>query len=189
MAELFLITGLGNPGKKYAITRHNAGFLVVDKMADELSGQFKSHGALAQIAQVNFAGRILLLAKPQTFMNLSGQAVSGLLNYFKIPLDNLLVIVDDANLPLGKLRIRPQGSTGGHNGLKSIAEHLNSQNFARLRLGIDSAGVDKNLRDYVLAKFAKAEQEIVNQMLDQAVETIKVFVQDGIDSAMNRFNS
>lgn len=184
-----MIVGLGNPGKKYTNTRHNAGFLAIDRLANDLNATFKKSGALSRIAHAFINGFPVILLKPQTFMNNSGLAVAQSLNYYKIDLSNLLIVVDDINLPLGKIRLRAQGSAGGHNGLKSIIQHLKTQDFARLRLGIGRENERVDMVDFVLSTFSKSEMAIVEQMLDEAVQAIKSFVLDGIDITMTRFNA
>ena len=188
MYNKYLIVGLGNPGIKYRNTRHNIGFMVLEQLADELNASFKKHDPSSQVAKTHFKDYPLLLAMPQTYMNLSGLAVQNISSYYKIDLSKMLVIVDDVNLPLGKLRLRSKGSAGGHNGLKSIIKHVHTQDFARLRLGISPIHNNKDLANFVLSAFAKSEKEAINQMIILAIDAIKSFLLEGIDVAMNKFN-
>ena len=188
-----LIVGLGNPGNKYSGTRHNVGFRVIDEAARRASVVFESAPADALVARVRAhgpgegrAGEVLL-AKPMTFMNASGEAVGELLRYYKIDVADMLVIVDDVQLPLGKLRARARGSAGGHNGLKSIVQHAGDE-FARLRLGVGRGDARVDLADHVLAKFEKDEAAEVERMIERAADASDVFVTGGIAAVMNQFN-
>ena len=188
MPEKFLIIGLGNPGQRYKETRHNAGFMVVDQLARECGASVKKSHFSADLASADFKGNSLLLAKPQTYMNLSGMAAVELVHYFKIDHSKLLVILDDIHLPLGKIRLRPQGSAGGHKGLDSIINHLATQNFARLRLGIHTERKKNDLADFVLSRFRKEETVVLDDMVRRATDAVKSYMTDGIESAMTRFN-
>jgi PTH1 family peptidyl-tRNA hydrolase len=186
------IVGLGNPGPKYAGTRHNVGFAVIDEMARRASVGFEPAPADALIARVRHGageGRPddVLLAKPLTFMNASGQAIGELLRYFKIDVADLLVVVDEVQLPLGKVRARARGSAGGHNGLKSVVQHIGDE-FARLRLGVGRGDSRRDLADHVLAKFEKDEAEDVARMIERATDASEIFVTAGIAAVMNQFN-
>lgn len=183
-----LIVGLGNPGKRYERTRHNLGFLVLEQLAEERQAAFRSKRCNAETAVTTWGQTPVLLAKPQTYMNLSGQAVAGLMAYYRIDLDRLLVVLDDNDLPLGRLRLRPQGSAGGHKGLASIIEHLSTSEFSRLRIGIRNEEQPKELADFVLAKFSQKEWPLVDAALEAGLRAIGVFIQDGIEAAMNQFN-
>ncbi len=186
---LFLIVGLGNPGPEYAAHRHNVGFRVVDALAQAHGLTFARRKKMkAHTAQGEIGGRAVLLAKPRTFMNLSGQAVARLCRAHAIPPERLLVVYDDLDLPLGRLRLRPGGGTGGHKGMRSITDALGTQEFARLRLGIGRppAGVDP--ADYVLSPFTPEEQEIVAEVVARAVAAAECWLTDGIVVAMDRFN-
>jgi len=180
-----LIVGLGNPGPKYAGTRHNVGFVVLDEAARRASIGFESAPADALIARDRKTD--VLFAKPMTYMNESGQAIGELLRYFKIDVADLLVVVDEVQLPLGKLRARARGSAGGHNGLKSVVQHVGDQ-FARLRLGVGRGDSRRDLADHVLAKFEKDEAEDVARMIERATDASAVFVTSGIAAVMNQFN-
>jgi len=178
-----LIVGLGNPGREYAETRHNVGFLVLDRLANRARAAW-SHERRWQ-ADVAKAGAAQL-CKPFTYMNLSGQAVKSVASFYKIPPAETLIVLDDLALPLGKLRLRPSGSSGGHNGLKSLIEHLGTQDFARLRIGIGSAS--GGTVEHVLGRFALDEREPLEQSLTRAVEAIDCAQSRGLAAAMNAFN-
>ena len=181
------IVGLGNPGAQYAGTRHNVGFAVVGELAARVSAGFESAPAEALIARWRRPDDVVLLVKPLTFMNLSGQAVGELTRYFKIDIADVIVIVDEAQLPLGKLRARKRGSAGGHNGLKSIIAHLGDE-FPRLRVGVGRGGDQRNLTDHVLARFDKSEAAEVERMTTRAADAAEMFVTSGIEAVMNAFN-
>ena len=183
-----LIVGLGNPGAKYRGTRHNVGFDVVDLVAARRGLAFAACPVAALMARERGPETRVMLAKPLTFMNLSGGAVQGLRHYYRIEPEALLVVADDANLPLGKLRARPQGSDGGHNGLGSIIESLGTDQFARLRVGVGRGDDRRALADHVLARFDAEEGEEVDWAIDRAAEAVEAFVEHGIDTMMNRFN-
>jgi len=180
------IVGLGNPGEKYRGTRHNIGFAVLDELARRAGVGFDSAPANAIVARVR-APEPVLLVKPMTFMNASGQAVGELLRYFKIELADLLVVVDEVQLPLAKLRARAGGSAGGHNGLKSIIEHVGPE-FARLRVGVGRGTADRDLADHVLARFDRDEEADVVRMTARAADAAEVFIASGIAATMNQFN-
>jgi PTH1 family peptidyl-tRNA hydrolase len=181
------IVGLGNPGPQYKGTRHNVGFEVVDLLARRASVGFESAPAEALIAKWRRAGEAILLVKPLTFMNLSGQAVGELARYFKIEVADLIVVVDEVHLPLGRLRARTRGSAGGHNGLKSIIAHLGDE-FARLRVGVGRGGDQRNLADHVLSRFEKDEVAEVGRMTARAADAAEMFIASGIGAVMNAFN-
>ena len=190
MAERFLVAGLGNPGKRYEHTRHNVGFMAVDRLAENFRVSFKAGKGdylLSDAARLREADKEVLLLKPMTFMNHSGLAVRQALDYFKIERDKLLLIFDEFQLPFGKLRLRPQGSDGGHNGLASVIQHIGAQDFARLRLGIGS-DFQGDPADFVLAKFSKAELEELPVLLARAAEAAVAFVESGMAQTMNKFN-
>lgn len=181
-----LVVGLGNPGRKYDGTRHNVGFDVLDALAGRHHLEWESAPAEAIIAKWRPVS--VLLAKPLTFMNLSGYAVGDLLRFYKVDLADLIVIVDDANLEIGRLRARPSGSAGGHNGLKSLIELLGSEEFARLRVGVGRGDALRDLADHVLAKFDPDERTIVAEMVGRAADAAELFIAEGIGPVMNRFN-
>jgi PTH1 family peptidyl-tRNA hydrolase len=181
-----LIVGLGNPGKTYEGTRHNVGFAALDVLADRHGVSWGSAPANAQIGK--WRAEDTLLAKPLTFMNLSGQAVGELLRYFRIEPADLLVIVDEAQLELGRLRARPSGSAGGHNGLKSIIGALGTEAFPRLRIGVGRGDARRDLGDHVLARFDATERPVIEEAVGRAAAAAEMFITEGIVAAMNAFN-
>lgn len=183
----YLIVGLGNPGSKYENTRHNIGFKVLDEIAQELKGTFETD-RLADICRVKYKGRILVLVKPTTFMNLSGKAVNYWLQQEKIPRENLLVITDDIALPFGKLRMKGKGSDGGHNGLKDIQAVLGGTNYARLRFGVGSDFSKGRQADYVLGEWNKDESLDLPERTETATQFIKGFVTIGLQLTMTNWN-
>jgi PTH1 family peptidyl-tRNA hydrolase len=190
-ARTKLVVGLGNPGREYASTRHNIGFEIVERLGGKLGGSFRSRSRFTSaIAEVILDGGKLVLAKPQAFMNRSGVAVSALVNWLKIAPTELVVVVDDADLPLGQLRLRQSGGSGGHNGLRSIIEALGGvEEFPRLRVGIGRTGpIGEDITDHVLGKFGPQEREQAQEAIEQAVEAVECCVREGLTTAMNRFN-
>ena len=183
----FLIVGLGNPGSEYDNTRHNIGFKVLDAFADSLKVKFNS-SRLADIAEGKVKNKIYLLIKPTTFMNLSGKAVNYYLQQQKIPLSNLLVVTDDIALATGTIRLRPKGSDGGHNGLKSIQIHIGSIHYARLRFGIGNNFPKGAQVNYVLSPWSAEEARLLPELIKQAAEQVKSFVTAGLELTMTRFN-
>jgi PTH1 family peptidyl-tRNA hydrolase len=183
----YLITGLGNPGEEYAHTRHNIGFDVLDSFAGSQKLDFHS-ARLGAVAECKVKGRIMLLLKPSTFVNLSGKAVKYWMDKEKIPLENLLVIMDELALPLSVLRLRASGSDSGHNGLKSIAETLLTQDYARLRFGIGKNYPRGGQVEYVLGKWKSDEIPVVQKKIQQSVKTIEDFIFTGVQAAMNSVN-
>jgi PTH1 family peptidyl-tRNA hydrolase len=189
MESCHLIVGLGNPGAEYAKTRHNAGFLLVEKLAARWKAQWTNERKFgARIARVERNDRRVLLCQPQTFMNLSGEAVGALKNFYQLPSERLLVAVDDADLPLGEIRLRASGSSGGHHGLESIEQHLTTREFARLRIGIGRADGAREITDYVLARFNADEAALMEKVLVRAADQVECWLDDGMEKAMNRFN-
>ena len=187
-----LVVGLGNPGKEHAGTRHNIGFAALDRLAEKLDCSFRSKWRFsAKIAEATAgdAGKVVL-AKPQTYMNRSGSAVNAVMNWLKIEPAQLLVVVDDADLPLGQVRLRASGGSGGHNGLRSIIESLGgNEEFARLRVGIGRAApLGTDITGHVLGRFAPQEREVAEQAVATAVEAIECCLRDGLTEAMNQFN-
>jgi PTH1 family peptidyl-tRNA hydrolase len=187
-----LVVGLGNPGREYDGTRHNVGFAVLDRLAEKLDCSFRSKSRFsAEVAETTaIDGGKVLLAKPRTYMNRSGSAVSALLGWLKLEPAVLLVVVDDADLPLGQIRLRGSGGSGGHNGLRSIIEAIGGQEeFARLRVGIGRiAPVGTDITGHVLGKFAPPEREVAKQAVADAVEAIECCLREGLTEAMNQFN-
>ena len=184
----YLIVGLGNIGEEYANTRHNIGFIALDALAKETGVTFHSD-RYASISEFKYKGRTILLIKPSTYMNLSGKAVKYWMQKENIPIEKTLIIVDDVALPLGVLRIKSKGSDGGHNGLINIIEHLQSNEFSRLRIGIDNNFAKGFQVDYVLGKWTKAEEKTLIQKIPVVVEIVKSFVTIGIERTMNLFNN
>ena len=183
-----VVVGLGNPGRQYHGTRHNVGFAVIDGLAASPScGRFQSRFS-AQVADLLEGDQKVLLVKPETFMNLSGRCVRAVVDFYQLELDDLLVVCDDVNLPLGRLRIRPKGSHGGHNGLRDIQNHLGTTEYARLRIGVGSAG-EGELVDHVLGRFRPSERPVIEDALSLAVQAVSIWVGQGIEVCMNRFNA
>jgi PTH1 family peptidyl-tRNA hydrolase len=182
-----LVVGLGNPGPRYRDTRHNVGFWVVDELARrwEVADGWRERDEALVVRKPGSA----ILAKPLTFMNLSGFAISRLVGFFQIDLVDMLVIVDEAALPLGRLRARPHGSAGGHNGLKSIIEQLGTDEFARLRIGVGRGDSRRDLADHVLSKFDPDERETIEAAVLRAADASEMFVSEGIGRVMNTFNA
>ena len=190
MENLYLIVGLGNPGREYARTRHNAGFMVLDQLAERWKASWApDKKSNARLARTERGGKRVILCKPETFMNASGEAVGALANFQKIPTSQVLVTVDDADLPFGEIRFRPSGSSGGHHGLESIEQHLGTREYARQRIGIgrdDPAA--RQISGYVLGQFRPAEQELLEKVLQKACEQIECWLAVGSMQAMNQFN-
>ena len=187
---MHLIVGLGNPGAEYAQTRHNAGFTLVEKLAVRWNAGWTSEQKFkARVARAERNGVRVLLCQAQTFMNLSGEAVGALKNFYQLqPQSELLVAVDDADLPLGEIRLRASGSSGGHHGLESIEQHLATREFARLRIGIGRADGAREITDYVLARFNADEAALMEKVLVRAADQVECWLADGMEKAMNRFN-
>ena len=181
----YIIVGLGNPGRTYAHTRHNVGFDALDLFAKKHRLRFRSSPFRALVSSYEYLGEEILLVKPQTFMNESGQAVGALARKHNITPDRLMVIYDDMDLPLGKLRIRPKGSAGGHNGMKSIISHMHSQDFPRMRVGIGHGGDAIN---HVLGRMSRKDRGVMDVALENTVDALEMFIEDGLEPAMNRFN-
>jgi peptidyl-tRNA hydrolase, PTH1 family len=180
------IVGLGNPGAEYVATRHNVGFEVVDELARRWQVKLKKWGPLATIAVAKEHDSLLI--EPTTFMNLSGEAVLSVGSFYKVDLSDWLIVVDDVNLPLGRVRLRKMGSAGGHNGLKSVIQHIGSD-FARLRIGVGRGDPKWDLADHVLSRFDQQEQKSVEEAIGRAADAVEMFVAEGIEPAMNRFNA
>ena len=189
MEPLHLILGLGNPGAEYAKTRHNAGFLLVEQLAAKWKCDWANERKFrARIAKAERNGKRVLLCQPQTFMNLSGETVGALKDFYQLPLKQLMVAVDDADLPLGEIRLRPGGGSGGHHGLESIEQHLASQELARLRIGIGRKDGAREITDHVLGKFDSSENELLEKVLDRAIGQVECWLDAGIEKAMSQFN-
>lgn len=185
----FLIVGLGNPGKNYEFTRHNAGFLTLDHIASELDTEINNLKNNALVADVVINNHRCLLVKPQTFMNNSGTAVRDIAKFYKIPPEKIVVIFDDISLPCGKLRIRRKGTDGGHNGIKSIIYHLNSDQFPRIKIGVGAKpNPEYDLADWVLSKFSKDDTEQLKAAITKVTEVLPFILDGEIDKAMNKAN-
>jgi PTH1 family peptidyl-tRNA hydrolase len=184
----YLVAGLGNPGTPYRGTRHNVGFDVIDRLAAALGAEVKKKKFGALVGEAQVQGRTLLLVKPQEFMNRSGQAVTTAVDFYRLPLERLLVVTDDAALEPGRLRLRPRGSAGGHNGLADIIEKVKSQDFARLRIGIGPSG-GGDMAEYVLSRPSAQEREILDRAVETAHQAVLCWAVEGLDAAMNRYNT
>jgi peptidyl-tRNA hydrolase, PTH1 family len=185
---LKMVVGLGNPGYEYYLTPHNLGFMAVDRFAESCGIEISRAEGQALTARTNADDNEILLAKPQTYMNLSGRAVGRLMSRYQISVENLLVLVDDVNLPLGMLRIRGRGSAGGHNGLKSIIGVIRSDRFARIRMGVGSERPPRDFVAYVLGRFRDTDLDAVAGMVDRAAEAVHTLLREGLEPAMNRYN-
>ena len=186
----FLIVGLGNPGKKYETTRHNAGFMCIDKLSQKENVDVKKVKFHALIGECYIEGHKVIVMKPQTMMNNSGQAIKECATFYKIPPENIIVIYDDISLEPGKLRIRRKGSAGGHNGIKSIIAHLGSENFPRVKIGVGAKPhPDYDLVDWVLGSFPKDQLKLINESCENAYNAIKIIMNADIDGAMSKYNS
>jgi len=189
MEDVFLIVGLGNPGAEYAKTRHNAGFLLVEKLAAKWKTDWTNERKFAaRMARTDRCGRRVLLCQPQTFMNLSGETVGALAKFYQLPLKQVLVLVDDADLPFGEIRLRASGSSGGHHGLESIEQHVASREFARLRLGIGRKDGAREITNFVLGRFEPDENAVLEKVLVRASDQVECWLDGGIEKAMNQFN-
>jgi PTH1 family peptidyl-tRNA hydrolase len=182
-----LIAGLGNPGPKYRGTRHNIGFDVADELTRRRGVAFESAPAAALVARIRGVDPVLVV-KPLPFMNLSGRPIAELVRYYRVALDQVLVVLDDVNLPLGQLRARPRGSEGGHNGLRSVVAELATQEFARLRIGVGRGDPRRDLADHVLAMFDADERAEADEAIGRAADAAELFVAEGVVAVMNRYN-
>lgn len=187
--ETFLVVGLGNPGAQYAHTRHNAGFEVTDILSARWNAPLNKKKLSGMLTEVNIGGARVVLCQPQTFMNLSGECVAQLLSWYKCPLENLLVIYDDIDLPLGKLRVRKSGSAGTHNGMRSIIGHTPGQNFPRIRVGVGAKPEGWDLADWVLSRYQiREEQDAMKDAFTRAADCVEDWLQHGIEHAMQHYN-
>ena len=186
---MYLIAGLGNPGDKYRMTRHNIGFEVLDYLADVYHVKINKIKHKALLGECTIGGEKVLLAKPQTFMNLSGESIREIANFYKIPPENIIVIYDDKSIAVGSVRIRKKGSDGGHNGMKSIIYQLANDNFSRIRIGIgEPPGAGENLVGHVLGRFSKEEIEIIEKIIEKVPQMLSCIVREGADVAAGKFN-
>lgn len=185
---MYIIVGLGNPTVKYAGTRHNIGFDVITRLSDDynIPLNLKRHKAICGNGFIE--GQKVILAQPQTYMNLSGECVGELVDFYNISLDELIIIYDDISLDVGQLRIRPKGSAGGHNGIKNIISHLGTKEFQRIRVGVGGKPEEWDLADYVLGHFTREEEPLVRESLGRASNACKMIMLEGIEAAMNEFN-
>lgn len=186
--KVFLIAGLGNPGKQYTETRHNIGFMVLDMLAKHLGAEFRRMQSQAMVTQTQYQDHKLILAKPRTFMNNSGQAVGALARFYKVPFENMLVIYDDADLDFEVLRIRPEGSSSGQKGMASIIQSLGTDQIPRLRIGIGRPPGRMETPAYVLLPFSKEEKTVLPFILERAVDAVLEFIRNDIHMAMNKYN-
>jgi PTH1 family peptidyl-tRNA hydrolase len=184
----YLIVGLGNPGREYTQTRHNIGFMLIDRITVRLNARGMKVQSKAIVITAQYEDRKLILAKPQTFMNLSGQSIQGLVRFYKLPLDHVLVAHDDIDLPFCTIRMRPGGGAGGQKGVKSTIDQLGTDGFARLRLGVDRPPGRMAAADYVLQEFSQKELLAVSETLDRAADAALTWVTEGLNTAMNKFN-
>ncbi len=187
--NMYMIAGLGNPTKEYDRTRHNVGFAVIDELADRYGIDVSERKHRALCGRGAIEGQKVLLVKPQTFMNLSGESLRALTDYYKVFPEELIVIYDDISLPPGQLRIRLKGSAGGHNGIKNIIAHLGTQEFPRIKVGVGEKPPRMDLKDYVLSRFSKGEQELMDAAFREAAQAAVMMICDGADRAMNHFNT
>lgn len=190
MENLRLIVGLGNPGRQYANTRHNAGFMVLDCLAERWKVSWaREKKFAARLAKVDRDGERLILCQPETFMNASGEAVAAVAGFYRITTERALVVVDDADLPLGEIRLRARGSSGGHHGLESIEQHWATREFPRLRVGIGRGQTAvRQITGHVLAEFNRKESELMAKVMARACEQVECWAREGISQAMNRYN-
>lgn len=185
---MYLIVGLGNPGNKYKNNRHNIGFRVVEALAERHSIRLDTDKHKGIIGKGMIGSEKVVIAKPLTFMNLSGECVRSVADFYKIPVENIIVVFDDISLDVGKLRIRKKGSAGGHNGIKSIIAHLGGDNFPRLKFGVGDKPNGMDLADYVLGNFSKEDEAILKSEIIRACDGVEVMITEGCDSAMNKYN-
>jgi peptidyl-tRNA hydrolase, PTH1 family len=186
--DRYLVVGLGNPGPRYAATRHNAGFFVLELLADRIGGKFKAHKAHADVLEGRLAGAPVVLAKPKTFMNESGGPVVGLSRFYKIPVEQVVVVHDELDLPFETLRLKRGGGEGGHNGVRSVAAALGSKEFARVRFGVGRPPGRQDPADYVLREFAASERKELPFLVDRAADAVEAILAKGLEIAQNEFN-
>jgi len=185
--DRFLITGLGNPGIRYRKTRHNMGFMAIDYVSEKFSVKVNKHRCRALTGEVNIDGFKIILAKPQTYMNASGESIRDLLEYYNLTAENLVIVYDDMDIPLGKVRIRKKGGAGTHNGMKSILYHVETEEFARIRIGI-STNENENTVRYVLSRFSRDQRKTAFEGIETAAHAVEELIKNGINTAMNKYN-
>ena len=185
----YIICGLGNPGAKYEMTRHNVGFVAIDLLAEKLGlGRLTRTRCRAVCGTARVGDKTVLLMKPQTYMNLSGEAVREAVQFYKLPADHVLVIYDDVSLPVGKLRVRPTGSAGGHNGIKNIIAHLGTQDFPRIKIGTGAPGEGGDMIDWVIGVPSQAERKVLLESFEKAIQAAECVIEYGCQKAMNDYN-
>ena len=184
----YLLIGLGNPGREYRDNRHNVGFMLIDRLAVRLDARGMKVQSKAIVTTASYQERKLILAKPQTYMNLSGHSAQGLLNFYKIPVENMIVAHDDLDIPFGTIRIRPKGGPGGQKGMASTIEQLGTNGFARLRIGIGRPPGRMDPAAYVLQDFSRDEMQVLSEIIDRAADAALEFVMNGVNAAMNKYN-
>ncbi len=188
ISDTFLLIGLGNPGREYRDSRHNVGFMLIDHLIIRLNARGMKMQSKAIVTSATYQDRKLILAKPQTYMNLSGQSAQGLLHFYKLPIENMLVAHDDLDIPFGTIRIRPGGGPGGQRGMASTIEQLGTKDFPRLRIGIGRPPGRMDPADYVLQNFSRDEMKILSDVVERAADAALTFVMDGLNKAMNKYN-
>jgi len=184
----YLLIGLGNPGREYRDTRHNVGFMLIDRLIVRLNARGMKVQSKAIVTNATYEERKLILAKPQTYMNLSGQSAQGLLSFYKLPVENMLIAHDDLDIPFGTIRIRPKGGPGGQGGMASTIEQLGTKDFPRLRIGIGRTPGRMDPAAYVLQNFSREEMKVLSEIVDRAAEAALTFVVEGLNKAMNKYN-
>jgi len=188
LEEVFIVVGLGNPGPRYDNTRHNVGFDTIDMLSCKYGIKVSKLKHKALIGDGKIEGKKVILVKPQTFMNLSGESVRDILEWYKIPLKNLIVVYDDIDLEPGKIRVRPKGSSGTHNGMRSVIYQIQSEDFPRVRIGIGKAPEGWDLADYVLSKFNADDRKVISESISRAADAVVTIIKSGVETAMNKFN-
>lgn len=186
---MFLIAGLGNPGKKYSRTRHNIGFEILNRWSEMLGAPMKGRRFQSRSAIAHFQQKAIILLRPVTYMNRSGQAIKACLDFYRLNFDQILIVHDDLDLPTGKLKLVPKGGAGGHKGIRSIIDHIGTDHFSRLKIGIGRPQFDEDVEDYVLASFYPDEKDIMEQTVPKAIKACELVIQEGIERAMNQVNS
>ena len=187
--DMYVIIGLGNPGNQYSQTKHNVGFRVIDRLADRYNIDVSKFKHKALVGDGMISGKKVMLVKPQTYMNLSGESVKEIMSFYKVPIENMIVVYDDTSLALSLIRIREKGSAGGHNGIKNIISHMGSDVFNRVKVGIGEKPNGWDLADYGLAKFSEDEEPLILSGIDKAAQAVELFISQGIKDAMNKFNA
>ncbi|KNF07804.1 peptidyl-tRNA hydrolase Pth [Gottschalkia purinilytica] len=185
---MYAVVGLGNPGSRYDGTRHNVGFDVIELLGKKYNTKISKIKFKSVYAEVNIGNEKVLLVKPQTFMNNSGQSVLDIYNFFKIPIENIIAVVDDIDISFASLRLRAKGSAGSHNGMKSIIYHIQNDNFPRVKIGVGKPENGQDLADFVLGRFSKEERVYIDEAIERAASAVELIITDGINKAMNKYN-